>query len=67
MSALLLEAIAAAQRAARLTGGAVDPTIGGALIRAGYDRDFAAIERSDSPPRPLRAPAGSRAQASRRP
>jgi FAD:protein FMN transferase len=55
VSELLLEAIAAAQRAARLTGGAVDPTIGGALIRAGYDRDFDAIERSGKPPQPLRA------------
>lgn len=37
---LLLEAILAALRAAELTDGAVDPTIGEALILAGYDRDF---------------------------
>lgn len=38
---LLLEAILVALRAARLTDGAVDPTIGAALRIAGYDRDFA--------------------------
>ena len=42
VSALLLEAIVVAQRAAQLTDGAFDPTIGEALIVAGYDRDFAA-------------------------
>ena len=56
VSVLLLEAIAAAQRAARLTGRAVDPTIGGALVRAGYDRDFEAIERPEQPLRLVRAP-----------
>ena len=29
--------------AARWTGGLVDPTVGAAVIRLGYDRDFAAI------------------------
>jgi FAD:protein FMN transferase len=33
--------LAAALRAARLTGGDVDPTCGGALMALGYDRDFA--------------------------
>jgi thiamine biosynthesis lipoprotein len=37
---VLLEAIRAALRAARLTGGDVDPTVGEALIALGYDRDF---------------------------
>jgi FAD:protein FMN transferase len=37
---VLLEAIAAALRAARLTEGDVDPTVGEALIALGYDRDF---------------------------
>ncbi len=37
---LLAEAIAVALRAARLTGGDVDPTVGAAMCRAGYDRDF---------------------------
>jgi thiamine biosynthesis lipoprotein ApbE len=44
---LLLEAVAVALRAAALTDGAVDPTIGMALLRAGYDRDFAQIGSSD--------------------
>lgn len=37
---LLLEAIVVALRAAELTEGAVDPTIGEALLLAGYDQDF---------------------------
>lgn len=49
---LLLEALAAALRAARITDGAVDPTVGGALIALGYDRDFGALldERRNSYP-----------------
>lgn len=47
-SALLLDAVEVALRAARLTGGLVDPTIGRALRLLGYDRDFAAIDRSSS-------------------
>lgn len=39
---LLFEALGVALRAAQLTGGAVDPTVGRALVLAGYDRDFAA-------------------------
>lgn len=38
---LLWEAITTAVRAAELTAGLVDPTIGQALVLAGYDRDFA--------------------------
>jgi FAD:protein FMN transferase len=40
---LLLEAVCAALRAARLTDGDVDPTVGQALIALGYDRDFEAL------------------------
>jgi thiamine biosynthesis lipoprotein len=40
---VLLEAVTAALRAARLTGGDVDPTVGEALIALGYDRDFASL------------------------
>ncbi|MGN6167866.1 MAG: FAD:protein FMN transferase [Solirubrobacteraceae bacterium] len=40
---LLLEAVAAALRAASLTDGDVDPTVGRALIALGYDRDFSAL------------------------
>ncbi len=43
VSALMLDAVSAALRAARLTDGDVDPTIGGALIALGYDRGFAAV------------------------
>jgi thiamine biosynthesis lipoprotein len=40
VSALLRDAVQAALRAARLTEGDVDPTVGEALIALGYDRDF---------------------------
>src|SRR5947199_5112130 len=40
VSPLLLEAVEAALRAARVTDGDVDPTVGEALIALGYDRDF---------------------------
>ena len=36
-------ALRAALRAARATDGLVDPTLGGALVAAGYDRDFAQL------------------------
>jgi FAD:protein FMN transferase len=49
ISPLLAEALAVALRAARLTGGDVDPTVGGALNAVGYDRDFALV-RPDGPP-----------------
>jgi thiamine biosynthesis lipoprotein ApbE len=49
VSPLLAEALAVALRAARLTDGDVDPTVGGALRAAGYDRDFALVQR-DGPP-----------------
>ncbi len=41
---VLLEAVTAALRAARLTDGDVDPTVGQALIALGYDRDFALLD-----------------------
>lgn len=47
VSPLLWEAVQAGLHAARGTAGAVDPTLGAELRRAGYDRDFAALE----PPR----------------
>lgn len=49
VSPLLAGALAVALRAARLTDGDVDPTVGGALSAAGYDRDFALVRR-DGPP-----------------
>ncbi len=50
VSALLLEAVAASLRAARLTDGDVDPTVGGALLALGYDRDFEGLR--DGPRKP---------------
>src|SRR5260370_21820005 len=49
VSPLLATAIDAAQRAARLTDGAVDPTIGHAIRVAGYDDDFSRIAAHDGP------------------
>ncbi|WP_372665673.1 FAD:protein FMN transferase [Amycolatopsis kentuckyensis] len=43
VGALLAEALGAALRAARLTDGLVDPTVGAAVRALGYDRDFAQI------------------------
>jgi thiamine biosynthesis lipoprotein len=52
VSPLLAEALALALRAARLTDGDVDPTVGSALMLAGYDRDWLLLEQppTDSPP-----------------
>jgi len=49
VSPLLAKAIAAALRGARLTDGAVDPTVGSAVRLAGYDRDFASIPLDAAP------------------
>ncbi len=43
VSELFATAVGSALRAARLTDGAVDPTVGGALRAIGYDRDFDAV------------------------
>jgi thiamine biosynthesis lipoprotein len=48
VSPLLADALDAAWRAAELTDGLVDPTVGRALVNLGYDRDFAALP-SDGP------------------
>src|SRR5260370_25910177 len=56
VSPLLATAIDAAQRAARLTDGAVDPTIGQAIRIAGYDDDFSRIAARD--PHPALHPRG---------
>jgi thiamine biosynthesis lipoprotein len=50
VSPLLATVIDAAQRAARLTDGAVDPTIGQAIRIAGYDDDFPRIAARDPHP-----------------
>jgi len=51
VSELFLEALEAALRAADLSEGAVDPTVGEALILAGYDRDFALLQAVSTPAR----------------
>lgn len=45
VSALFADALALALRAAALTDGDVDPTVGRALELAGYDRDWALVAR----------------------
>src|SRR5579872_1898138 len=50
VSPLLAEAIAVALRAAELTDGDVDPTVGAAMSAVGYDRDFEQIKSADGPP-----------------
>jgi thiamine biosynthesis lipoprotein ApbE len=49
LSPLLARAIGAAIRAAQLTDGLCDPTIGQALLRIGYDDDFSVIAASAGP------------------
>jgi thiamine biosynthesis lipoprotein len=43
VSPLLAEAISVALRAAQITDGDVDPTVGAAMNAAGYDRDFSLV------------------------
>jgi len=50
VSPLLAEAVAVSLRAAQLTDGDIDPTVGGVLADLGYDRDFAELT---PPGRPL--------------
>ena len=49
VSPLLLDAVEAALRAAVVTDGDVDPTVGGALVALGYDRDFASVDGASAP------------------
>ncbi|MGW2702725.1 FAD:protein FMN transferase [Streptomyces sp. NPDC001340] len=57
VSKYFAEALQAALRAARLTGGAVDPTVGGAVIALGYDLTFASLRPDDARPLPVARPA----------
>lgn len=50
VSPLLAEAISVALRAAALTDGLVDPTVGQAVCDLGYDRDFAAVAQDHPEP-----------------
>ena len=58
VSAELLEAVTIACRAAALTDGAVDPTVGNALCRLGYDLDFSLVScgRTGTLPSPKPVP-----------
>ncbi|MFI8499597.1 FAD:protein FMN transferase [Streptomyces sp. NPDC085524] len=57
VSEYFAEALQAALRAARLTDGAVDPTVGSAVIALGYDRTFASVRPDDARPVPVARPA----------
>ena len=48
VSACLLDALDVAFRAAQITDGDLDPTIGSALITLGYDRDFETLRGADA-------------------
>ncbi len=49
VSPLLYRAVTEALRASRLTGGAVDPTVGATLRLIGYDKDFSLIDQGGGP------------------
>jgi len=48
----LMEAVGVALRAARVTQGLVDPTVGASMVRMGYDRDFADVAPAGPSPAP---------------
>jgi thiamine biosynthesis lipoprotein len=58
ISATFADLLSAALRAARLTGGDVDPTCGQALAGLGYDRDFAELRAGGATSPRLAGPAG---------
>jgi thiamine biosynthesis lipoprotein len=55
VSELFAATLDVALHAAALTGGLVDPTLGGAIEAAGYDRDFAALTPDPRPAGPADA------------
>ena len=52
VSPLFSQALETALAAASATDGLVDPTLGGAIEAAGYDRDFALLDADEGPPGP---------------
>ncbi len=60
VSRLLVDLVGAALDAAAQTDGAVDPTVGLALHRLGYDRDIADVAPDGPAPLPPRVPSGPR-------
>ena len=59
VSELFAEAVRTALTAAGQTGGDVDPTLGRALVAAGYDADFAALPADGPEPVPAPPPPGA--------
>jgi thiamine biosynthesis lipoprotein len=57
VSPLFADAVRTALTAAEQTGGDVDPMLGGALVAAGYDADFAALPADGPAARPAPPPA----------
>ncbi|MGW3115817.1 FAD:protein FMN transferase [Streptomyces sp. NPDC001107] len=57
VSAYFADALRVALRAARITDGAVDPTVGRAVIALGYDRTFASLRPDDARPLAVSRPA----------
>ncbi len=55
-SPLLGELLRAAVEVAELTGGTVDPTVGGSLVALGYDADFETLSPADEAIEPVPAP-----------
>ncbi len=58
VSARLMDALEVALRAAQLTAGDLDPTIGSTLRELGYDRDFGAVAREGGGVLTIRAVSG---------
>ena len=56
VSPYLFEVLVVALRIAEATDGAVDPTVGAALCRLGYDRDFSEISAGVEGPMPVSSP-----------
>lgn len=56
VSALFALVLRRALEVAEATGGVVDPTVGAALVAAGYDRDLAEVRRGGPVPRLRRRP-----------
>ena len=48
VTALLAQAVEVSLRAAELTDGDVDPTVGGVMAALGYDRDFAELQAAET-------------------
>ncbi len=55
VSRLLVDLVDVSLMAASISGGAVDPTVGAAVIAAGYDDDIEAVRRRLAAPAPLSA------------